>query len=48
MSVEVVLDFMRWISVGTGAALGIIVLIGLGMPRRKTVSMRRDIPEGHR
>jgi len=42
MGVErVVLDFMRWITLGTVAVLGIIVFISLRIPRRKTVSQRR-------
>jgi len=41
---EIAFDFMRWISLGAGAALGIIVLISLGMPRRKAASSR---PEKH-
>jgi len=49
MGVErVVLDFMRWITLGTVAVLGIIVLISFGIPRRKTVSPRRYLPEKHR
>jgi hypothetical protein len=49
MGVErVVLDFMRWITLGTVAVLGIIVFISLRIPRRKTVSQQRYLPEKHR
>jgi len=48
MSVEeVAVDFMRWVSLGAGAVLGIIILIGLGMPRRKSVSVLQNLPEKH-
>jgi hypothetical protein len=39
---DIAFDFMRWIFLGTGAALGIIVLISLGMPRRKAVNARPE------
>ena len=39
----VVIDFMRWITVGTGTVLALIVLISLGIPRRSTVKLRRHL-----
>jgi len=49
MSVErVVLDFMRWITLGTVAVLGVIVFISFRIPRRKNVSQQRHLPEKRR
>jgi hypothetical protein len=39
----VVVDFMRWITVGAGTVLAIIVLISLGIPRRSSANLRRHL-----
>jgi len=49
MGVQTVLiDFMRWITVGTGTVLGIILLVGLCIPRRSTASLPRHLAEKSR
>jgi hypothetical protein len=41
MQVEnTLLDFLQRIAVGLGAVLGLIVIIGLGMPRRTLQAIR--------
>src|SRR6266498_5948989 len=40
---SVLIDFMRWITVGTGTVVGVIVIAGLCIPRRSTVSLPRHL-----
>jgi hypothetical protein len=44
----VVVDFMRWITVGAGTVLAIIVLISLGIPRRSSANLRRHLADKSR
>ena len=44
---EVAFDFGHWMLLGTGAALVIILVIGLAMPRRKNMKLKNVFGPKH-
>jgi hypothetical protein len=40
---EVLVDFLRWIALGLMAVLALIVIVGIGIPRRTPVTLRRRL-----